>query len=216
MGWLPQTVLLRIETRGFMRLSGHPGQGVTVPMDIKTTCLGVLALGNASGYEIRKAFEEGPFSHFADGNFGSIYPALNKLEKEEHVTGTLTAQEKRPAKKVYAITSKGRLALMDALAKSPVEDKFKSDFLFAMFFADYMAPGHVEALLDERIASMRERIAMMEECTHAKTEGARFVHDFGLHIYRASLDFLEAEKHRPVAAALQGEDPANDDSQAAE
>src|SRR3546814_8991519 len=33
-------------------------------MDAKTLCLGVLSRGAASGYEIKKAFEEGPFSHF--------------------------------------------------------------------------------------------------------------------------------------------------------
>ena len=33
-------------------------------MDAKTLCLGVLLRGEASGYEIKKAFEEGPFSQF--------------------------------------------------------------------------------------------------------------------------------------------------------
>jgi len=39
-------------------------------MDVKTLCLGVLNRGEASGYEIKKQCEEGPFSHFYAAGFG--------------------------------------------------------------------------------------------------------------------------------------------------
>ncbi len=52
-------------------------------MDVKTLCLAVLFQGEATGYEIKKAFEEGPFAHFQRASFGSIYPALSKLLVEE-------------------------------------------------------------------------------------------------------------------------------------
>ncbi|MCZ6511637.1 MAG: PadR family transcriptional regulator, partial [Alphaproteobacteria bacterium] len=48
-------------------------------MDTKTLCLGVLTHGDASGYEIKKALEDGPFGHIQEIGFGSIYPALAKL-----------------------------------------------------------------------------------------------------------------------------------------
>ena len=51
-------------------------------MNVKTLCLGVLSLGEASGYEIKKEIEEGLFSHFIDASFGSIYPALMQLNAE--------------------------------------------------------------------------------------------------------------------------------------
>ena len=51
-------------------------------MDVKTLCLGVLSRGDASGYEIKKQCEEGPFAHFYAAGFGSIYPALNALWSE--------------------------------------------------------------------------------------------------------------------------------------
>lgn len=191
-------------------------------MEIRTSCLGVLALGEASGYEIRKSFEEGPFSHFAEGGFGSIYPALNKLEIEGLVVSRLQEQDKRPAKKVYSITPKGRLAFLDALAKPPREDRFKSDFLFSMFFADYLSAAQVEGIIDTRVKELTERIDRMEECHKADdhnppTEGAFFVHGFGLALYRAARDYLESEKHKAVAAALRGDGTQDDNnSQAAE
>ena len=80
-------------------------------MDVKTLCLGALSRGDASGYEIKKAFEEGPLSHIHEASFGAIYPALTELERQGLVTGREMAQEKRPDKKVYALTEAGLGAL---------------------------------------------------------------------------------------------------------
>jgi PadR family transcriptional regulator AphA len=44
-------------------------------MNVRTLCLGILAQHDASGYEIKKAVEEGLFAHFIDASYGSIYPA---------------------------------------------------------------------------------------------------------------------------------------------
>jgi DNA-binding PadR family transcriptional regulator len=55
-------------------------------MDVTTVCLGVLTLGDATGYEIRYMFEDGPFRYFTDAGFGSIYRALNRLRREGLVT----------------------------------------------------------------------------------------------------------------------------------
>ena len=52
-------------------------------MDVQTLCLGSLTLGEASGYEIKKLFEEGPFAYFYHASYGSIYPALGNLLKKE-------------------------------------------------------------------------------------------------------------------------------------
>jgi hypothetical protein len=42
---------------------------------VKTLCLAVLSMGDASGYEIKKLLE-GPFRHIHEASFGAIYPAL--------------------------------------------------------------------------------------------------------------------------------------------
>src|SRR3546814_3831085 len=88
-------------------------------MDAKTLCLGVLSRGAASGYEIKKAFEEGPFSHFHQASFGSIYPALNALSADGLVAVRAQAQQKRPAKKIYSLTPKGRDRKSTRLNSSP-------------------------------------------------------------------------------------------------
>lgn len=173
-------------------------------MDTKTTCLGVLMLGDASGYEIRKAFEEGPFSHFADGGFGSIYPALTKATEEGLVTCTAQTQEKRPAKKVYRLTDAGWRHLESGLrAKVPGEDKYKSDLLFILFFADWQDRDWIAKVIDARIAYYREKLAKMKECIeeHGDMRGSRLVHGFGVAVYQASLDYLIDNRSGFLAAA---------------
>ena len=50
-------------------------------MDVRTLCLGVLSMGSASGYEIKKRLENG-FGHFYDASFGSIYPGQSREPDE--------------------------------------------------------------------------------------------------------------------------------------
>ena len=177
-------------------------------MNVKTLCLGVLnAQGEATGYEIRKMLkEDGAFSHFVDAGYGSIYPALAKLSDEGLVSCTAQEQAKRPDKKVYQITATGRMALLDALLKPPPPDKFRSAFLFTLFFGDQLPARHVDRLIEERISWYREALERINECDSSQlSSGASFVQGFGASVYRAALDYLEANKHVLIAESLRTE-----------
>ena len=121
-------------------------------MDARTLCLGVLARGDASGYEIKKSFEEGPFAHIQAASFGSIYPALTRLSEDGLLACRAEPQDKRPDKKVYSITPAGRDALAARLMKAPADDRLSSDFLFILFFAHILPPPLLAEFIDQRIA----------------------------------------------------------------
>lgn len=170
-------------------------------MDVKTLCLGVLSLGEASGYEIKKAFQEGPFSHFHQASFGSIYPALNALAAEGLVAVREQAQDKRPDKKIYSLAPKGHTALLAALMAPPAPDAMRSDFLFILFFAQHLPAARVAQLIDARIAWYREMLARMErDDDDAVPPGPQFVRGMGIAIYRAAADYLETHRNRLIAA----------------
>ena len=165
--------------------------GITV-MDAKTLCLGVLMLGHASGYEIKKHFEEGPFAYFHAAGFGSIYPALNTLKAEGLVTCTEMEQDGRPDKKVYSITQNGREAFRRALHRQPVPDSFRSEAIFMMFFGDLLDRDHLRHVFDDYVARYRTRVdRMAEQDMTDRPAGRRFVHGMGLAIYRASVAYME-------------------------
>jgi len=164
-------------------------------MDSKTLCLGVLMLGDASGYEIKKHFEEGPFAYFHAAGFGSIYPALNALNEEGLVTCTAFAQDGRPDKKVYAITEEGRRAFRRALHKSPAPDVYRSETVFMLFFADLLDDKHLRRVFEDHLEVYRGHIERMTEKDISEcTAGQRFVHGCGLAVYRAVVDHMESNR----------------------
>ena len=171
-------------------------------MDVRTVCLGVLTLGDASGYEIRKMFEDGPFQYFTEAGFGSIYPALKKLHGEGHVTVRDEAQDSRPDKKVYTITPAGRDAFTAAIAGLPGADKFRSDFLLAMFFEHFLPPDMIADAVDQRIAWYRTKLEHMQSCDRSGWgAGPVFVNLFGQAVYGAAATFLEENRDGLVQAA---------------
>ncbi len=168
-------------------------------MNVRTLCLGVLSLGDATGYEIKKKLE-GRFSHFYDASFGSIYPALTQLTGERLVTCTPEPRAGRPGKKVYRITPAGRLAFVSELMGDPAPDRVRSEILVVMTFSELLPPHVLDRLFDARLASYRERIAALESREHEDMpEGAAFVCGFGLAVYRAAAEFIENNRHRVVA-----------------
>ena len=173
-------------------------------MNIKTLCLGILSFGDASGYEIKKQLE-GPFRHFYDASFGSIYPALGKLTSENMVDCTELAQQGRPDKKVYSITTNGRLDLVQQLLERPSQDRMRSDFLVIMLFAELLPAAHIDELVGQRIEDYRN--SLDELCCQGKddTASAAFVHGFGCAVYGAALRYLEENRHRIVGESLRAQ-----------
>ncbi|MGH6870167.1 MAG: helix-turn-helix transcriptional regulator [Rhizomicrobium sp.] len=163
-------------------------------MDVRTICLGILTRGPATGYEIKKLFEDEGFQHVVEASFGSIYPALNRLTEEGLVSVREEAQEKRPDRKVYSITAAGRAAFMGALLKPLPEDRHRSPFAFAMLFSHLLPPERVAAMIDAYAAQCEAKLAQIAEHSGPQTDGEHFVLGMGRTIYAAMLDYLR--KHR--------------------
>lgn len=177
-------------------------------MDVKTLCLGVLSRGDATGYEIKKQCEEGPFAYFYAAGFGSIYPALNTLKNENLISVNEVTQNGKPSKKVYSITPEGKHALIDALEEPPAPDRLRSDFLFIMFFGQLLPARDVDTLIGQRLDMLHKRLGEMEECRHPDMPGGEaFSLGYGMAIYKAAADYLDSHRHELVGAALRNEMP---------
>lgn len=164
-------------------------------MDVRTICLGILTRGDATGYEIKKAFEDGGLQHFVEASFGSIYPALSRLTDEGLVSVREEAQEKRPDRKVYSITLAGRAALLGALMKPLSEDRHRSPFIFAMLFSDLLPPLRVRTLIDGYITQGEQKLAQLDQrACEPLLAGERFAIDLGHTMYTAMLDFLRTRR----------------------
>lgn len=169
-------------------------------MDAKTLCLGTLILGDASGYEIKKMFEEGPFAHFQDVGYGSIYPALAKLLDEGLVIEVRAAPESvvdkgHPDKKVYSLTDTGREVFRQALAKTPGRDKIRSDAAFMMFFSEFLEPVHLRNVFDDYLAHYKSRADFMRTLDPTGVpQGRLFVRGLGQAFYDAVVEYMDANR----------------------
>jgi DNA-binding PadR family transcriptional regulator len=164
-------------------------------MDVRTICLGILTRGDATGYEIKKLFDEDGYHHFVEASFGSIYPALNRLTAEGLVSVREEAQEKRPDRKVYSITPAGRTTFIGSLLKPLPEDRHRSPFVFAMLFSHLLPPQRGSAMMDAYIAQSEAKLAHLTQPARAeRSKGEELVAGLGRAIYQASLDYLRAHR----------------------
>jgi PadR family transcriptional regulator, regulatory protein AphA len=174
-------------------------------MDIKTLCLGILTMGDASGYEIKQVFEDA-FSHFYVAGFGSIYPALADLTRDGHVTVSNIEQEKRPAKKVYRLTSSGHDVFNAALTETYPHHRLRSDFLVLMIFADLLSAEKISQIFDERLAEIQRKIDEIESCLNDENckyetqPGAQFCGGYGLATLTAGKDYILQNRDKLILA----------------
>jgi DNA-binding PadR family transcriptional regulator len=171
-------------------------------MNVRTICLAILYEGEATGYEIRKLSVEGEYSYFIDASFGSIYPALAKLEAENLVTSRVEQQDGKPSKKVYAITDAGRRAFVASLFEPMGEDEFRSEFLLFASFASELPAGLVETRLRERLAQLDEELAQLDKLTEEHPHPAdAWVISYGHTCIAAARDYIRAHMGELIALA---------------
>lgn len=171
-------------------------------MDVRTLCLGILTYGDASGYEIKKAFKE-KLNLVFDAGFGSIYPALTRLTAEGFVSCREEAQSKRPDKKVYSITTEGQMAFLDKIQEQPAEDKFRSEALTTLMFAHLLQPRTVSRLIDEIISTYERNIGELSgECDMKRSHSEKFLCGFGVSVRQAAISYLQENRHLIEAESL--------------
>ena len=155
-----------------------------------------------------RSVSKGRCGTITDASFGSIYPALAGLKRDGNVERVEEPQEKRPHKKVYSITQAGRLALIEALLEDPRPDRYRSDFMVTVLFADLLEPAHLDKLLEDRIELYRSFVEKIEARQGNKTSGQEFVNGLGLAIYKAALTYIEEQRPWLVAQALKAQGEA--------
>lgn len=124
---------------------------------LENAVLGLLTLRPMSGYEIKQLFDKS-ISFLWKVHMSQIYPALARLNAAGLVEMDLVPQDRKPTKKVYSITRKGRRALQTWL-REPVRDQgIRELFPLKVFFARNVERetllDHVQARLERSQATL--------------------------------------------------------------
>ena len=114
-------------------------------MDVQSIILGFLMQQSMTGYDLKKAFSIS-FSFFSGLSYGSIYPALKKMEKLGLISMKVEIQDGAPNRKIYTITDAGRKAFLESLQKPLVPEQHKSAFLMKLFFFAHLTPEQRKAI----------------------------------------------------------------------
>lgn len=178
-------------------------------MNVRTLCLAILQHGDATGYEIKKMSVEGEYSYFVDASFGSIYPALARLEADGYVTVREETHPGKPARKVYSITEEGRTALIAELSGSTDPDIFRSPFLLVAMNARLLPHEMIVRAIDARIEQLEDELKGLGEIAEAYGPGgAQWIARYGCNCMATSLEFLRAHRTELESMTVDAPGPA--------
>ncbi len=150
-------------------------------MNVRNLCLAILHDGETTGYQIRKSSTEGEYAYFVDASYGSIYPALARLENDKLVTSRVEQQEGRPAKKVYSITPLGREIFHQSLFEILDDDVFRSEFLLFARFAPQLPASLVKQRINERLEKLDSEITQLKEAKAERPSPSdQWIIDYGI------------------------------------
>ena len=172
-------------------------------MNVRTLCLSILYEGEATGYEIRRLCVEGECSYFIEASFGSIYPALARLEDDGLVVSRTEQQDGKPAKKVYSITEAGRAAFALELAEPLGEDMFRSPFLLFARFAHILPRELVEARANEFLQATIDKHRKLEDITAERgcNPSDTWVINYGRAVMEVAERHLRSHMHELITLA---------------
>lgn len=172
-------------------------------MNVRTLCLSILYEGDATGYEIRRLCVEGECAYFVEASFGSIYPALAKLENDGLVTSLTQQQSGKPAKKVYSITEAGRAAFAEQLAGPLDDDMFRSPFLLFARFAHILPRDLVETRANEFLERTIDGHRKLEEAFAERGSNASdtWVINYGRAMMEVAERHMRSHMHELITLA---------------
>jgi DNA-binding PadR family transcriptional regulator len=145
--------------------------------------LGMVYLGNRTGYEIKQLVDKSSRFFWA-ASYGQIYPELKRLEEQ----GLLKAKDDPRGgrnRREYSLTAAGEQAFRDWLASD--EDlvlEARNEGLLKLFFADALDAEQVQALLSQKIEQHERIVERLCQVTpdepHAQNDFPFLVRDYGI------------------------------------
>src|SRR3984957_20170703 len=129
--------------------------------------LGLIRLSQScSGYDLRRWFAGNPMAAFSDSP-GSIYPALQKLEKAQLVVCALEETSQVRRRKLYRLSTKGGKALERWLAQ-PVRPEgavrgMPELFLKFAFLEGFLGAKACATFLHSLTDALEQHISMLKE-----------------------------------------------------
>lgn len=162
--------------------------------------LGLLSHEPMTGYDMKKRIDN-PIGLFWQAGYGSIYPALTRLEEQGYVSKKNVSMSGRE-KIEYEITDSGREKLCEWIKEPAKRDEMHSETMLKLFFGSEsgkeVAKDHIDAFEKKckTILHQLERSVsvLMELDSEDAHEYYMLTAMFGVKVYKAYLEWCEEAK----------------------
>ncbi|TCL76366.1 PadR family transcriptional regulator [Hydrogenispora ethanolica] len=169
---------------------------------IDNMILGFLFKKAMSGYEIKQMMGMST-GYFIDASYGSIYPALKKLEDQGLITAAETVENGK-FKKIYTINQAGKAVFLRWLSGPIPLPRRGLEHLLRLFFFGLLPIEQVKELIQNLLADLKAAQAATEGLEPLIKDKADFfefaTQQFGKDFYRFMIqwyqDFLERLEDR--------------------
>ncbi len=126
---------------------------------LELAILGLLKEQELHGYELKKRLAE-TMGSGTGVSFGSLYPALARLEKADAVRVVpIPSPRGGRGKKVYSLTPRGEALFVELLAADAGSSEDERSFNLRLAFARYLSRDARIGMLERRRAYLLERLA---------------------------------------------------------
>ena len=127
---------------------------------LEVAILGLLKERPMHGYELKKRLSY-MLGHFWTVSYGSLYPALKRLEKSGSIERAYSVKEKTRNRNVFRITGRGEAEFMRLLTEDTSDSSLVDTEKFALRMAlfQYLEPETRLALLETRRRLLEDQVA---------------------------------------------------------
>ena len=137
---------------------------------LELAILGLLKERAMHGYQLKKRLSD-TLGSFWQVSYGSLYPALKRLQRETAVEMIFPREQVGRRKNVYRITEKGEALFAELLERAGQEATEDSGFSVRFAFFKYLKPETRIRLLERRRAFLEGRWSRLGESVQRLKEG---------------------------------------------
>jgi DNA-binding PadR family transcriptional regulator len=161
--------------------------------------LGLIIKRPLSGYDIKRVLKSLGWL-VGEPSFGSLYPALNSLQKDGLVTMATETRPGKPSRKIYSITESGKQTLQEWVNRPAGPNASLRAFVMRLILSDNYSQAGMISQLYQRRAQIATHCAALEKNAELQNGGAnlgqRLALDYGLALAKAELSWLDSTLER--------------------
>jgi DNA-binding PadR family transcriptional regulator len=136
---------------------------------LELAILGLLKESSMHGYQLKKRLAD-TLGSFWQVSYGSLYPALKRLQREAAVEMIFPREKMGRRKNVYRITKKGEALFADLLERAGHDASEDNGFSVRLAFFKYLKPETRIRLLERRRAFLEGRGSTLRESLRSYKE----------------------------------------------